>query len=100
MTTRSTSPGHRLCRKGAAGGFVLPVLPQYGEKILTVWMNVPGQRHGLLHTQGGQIVRTDGTVTRKAGKVALLPTNIQKICIKYKIALMLCCNEVNLFHVN
>ena len=50
--------------------------------------------------RGGQIVRGNGTITRKSEKVALLPTNIQEICIKYKISLMLCWNEVNSFHVN
>ena len=50
--------------------------------------------------RGGQIVRTNGTINPKAEEVALLPTNIQEICIKYKISLMLCYNEVNSFHVN
>lgn len=50
--------------------------------------------------RGGQIVRANGTILQKAGKAALLPTNIQRICIKYKISLMLCYNKVNLFHVN
>mgnify|MGYP000317930097 CR=1 FL=1 len=48
----------------------------------------------------GWIVRANETITQKAGKVALLPTNVQEICIKYKISLMLCYNEVNSFHVN
>lgn len=50
--------------------------------------------------RGGRIVRANETIPQKAGKVALLPTNIQEICIKYKISLMLCYNEVNSFHVN
>ena len=50
--------------------------------------------------RGEQIVRVNGTIPQKAGKVALLPTNVQEICIKYKISLMLCYNEVNSFHVN
>ena len=50
--------------------------------------------------RGGQIVRANETIAQKTEKVALLPTNIQEICIKYKISLMLCCNEVNSFHVN
>lgn len=48
--------------------------------------------------EGG--VRANGTIPQKAGKVALLPTNVQEICIKYKISLTLCYNEVNSFHVN
>lgn len=50
--------------------------------------------------RGGWIVRANETIPQKAGKVALLPTNVQEICIKYKISLMLCYNEVNFFHVN
>ena len=58
------------------------------------------QRRCLYADRGGRIVRTNGTIPQKVGKVALLPTNIQEICIKYKISLMLCYNEVNSFHVN
>lgn len=49
--------------------------------------------------EGGLYAPTEQS-PQKAGKVALLPTNAQEICIKYKISLMLCYNEVNSFHVN
>ena len=97
MTIRSTFfRALTVPERGAAGGFACDI--EKNSTLMDGWLR--GGDTAFCTDRGEQIVRTDGTVTRRTGKVALLPTNIQKICIKYKIALMLCCNEVNFFHVN
>ena len=97
MTTRSTFfRALTVPERGAAGGFACDI--EKNSTLMDGWLRSGDA--AFYADRGGRIVRANGTIPQKAGKVALLPTNKQKICIKYKISLMLCCNEVNFFHVN
>ena len=97
MTTRSTFfRALTVPERGAAGGFACDI--EKNSTLMDGWLR--GGDAAFYADRGGRIVRTNGTIPQKVGKVALLPTNIQEICIKYKISLMLCYNEVNSFHVN
>lgn len=97
MTTRSTFfRAPTVPEREAAGGFAYNM--EKNNALMDGWFL--GRDTAFYTDRGGQIVRGNGTITRKSEKVALLPTNKQEICIKYKISLMICCNEVNSFHVN
>ena len=97
MTTRSTFfRALTVPERGAAGGFACDI--EKNSTLMDGWFR--SRDTALCTDRGGGIVRANGTIPQKAGKVALLPTNIQIICIKYKISLMLCYNKVNFFHVN
>ena len=87
MTTRSAFyRALTVPEREAAGGFAYNM--EKNNALMDGWLR--SRDTAFCTDREGQIVRANGTITQKTEKVALLPTNIQEICIEYKISLMLC----------